>query len=438
MTLANSLAQAAPPRNRSNLASLLNNRWIRILSVSFVMYTIAYIDRTNISMALPQMTKELGLDPRQAGEALGIFFWGYLLFQIPGGYLAQHWSAKRVVAILITLWGFCSMATGWVETARQLWIMRLLLGIAEGGVWPAVLVLIARWFPRAERARANAYWMLCLPASVVISSPISGWLLSHWNWRVLLVVEGAFPFLWLIPWMLAIEDLPENAKWMSPDEREHVQRALAGETAALQAAEKESYLAALLHPQVIILTLIYFLRNCGSYGSLFWIPTAVANASKMTSLSLGWLVTVPYIAASIAMVLVAKSSDGRLERRWHTAGTLLVSGVFFLVAAGTGARFPISSFTSLCIATAAVYASLGPFWALPTETLAPKTVATAMGLINAFGNLGGYFGPVVVGYFAKRFGGFGYGFAALAAALFVSAALALLLHPAETRLAVTP
>ena len=158
-------------------------------------YTIAFIDRTNISLALPSMSRDLHMDPAQAGDAAGVFFWGYLLLQIPGGYLAQRWSAKKFVSILLVLWGLAAVACGLVTTWRELWVMRLLLGVAEGGVWPAVLVMLSHWFPRAERARANAYWMLCMPVAVVVSSPLSGWILGRWDWRVLLIAEGALPFV---------------------------------------------------------------------------------------------------------------------------------------------------------------------------------------------------------------------------------------------------
>jgi sugar phosphate permease len=409
---------------------MTEQRWLRILTVSFVMYTIAYIDRTNVSMALPAMSAELHMDPRQAGDALGIFFWGYLLLQMPAGHLAQHWSAKRVVAILLIAWGFCSVATGFVHTARQFWMMRLVLGLAEGGVWPAVLVLVAHWFPRAERARANAYWMLCLPLSVVISSPLSGWLLTHWNWRVLLIVEGALPFLWLIIWLVTIDDYPRNASWISPQEREYLEGTLAREAAEGSAQERVGYIAALLSPQVLVLTAIYFLRNFGSYGSLFWLPTALGKGKKLSDIALGNVITIPYILAAILMVWVAKSSDRTGERRAHMSLTFVVSGVAFLAALGVQ-RSPLMSFSLLSVAVGAVYASLGPFWALPTETLPRNVVATALGLINALGNLGGYFGPVAVGYFLKRSGGFVYGFGLLGIALLVAAALAFMLHPAE-------
>jgi MFS family permease len=409
---------------------MTEQRWLRILSVSFVMYTISYIDRTNVSMALPAMSTELHMDPRQAGDAVGIFFWGYLLLQMPAGYLAQHWSAKRVVAILLVAWGICSIATAFVHSATQFWIMRLVLGLAEAGVWPAVLVLVAHWFPRAERARANAYWMMCLPLSVVVSSPLSGWLLTHWNWRVLLIVEGALPFVWLLVWLMSIDDVPSQAKWISNEERLYLEKTLAAEATDAKSQERVSYIAALLSPQVLILTVIYFLRNFGSYGSLFWLPTALGNAKKLSDLTLGNVITIPYVLAAILMIVTAKSSDKTGERRAHMSLTFIVSGASFLGALATQ-RLPFLSFSLISVAVAAVYASLGPFWALPTETLPRKVVATAMGLINAIGNLGGYFGPVVVGHFLKESGGFVYGFGSLGIALIIAAGMSFMLCPAK-------
>jgi sugar phosphate permease len=308
--------------------------------------------------------------------------------------------------------------------------MRLALGLAEGGVWPAVLVLVAHWFPRGERARANAYWMLCLPISVILSSPLSGWLLAHWNWRVLLIVEGAFPFVWLLIWLATIDDYPNRAKWISTEERDYLESTLARESAGEGSQQRVSYLAALLAPQCLLLTAIYFIRNFGSYGSLFWLPTAVESGKKLSAIALGNVITIPYVVAAVFMVWAAKSSDGKHERRLHTAVTLAVSGLG-LLAALTVPGIPLLSFALVSVGIAGVYASLGPFWALATETLPSKVVAASFGLINAIGNLGGYYGTVVVGYFLKRSGGFTYGFGFLGIVLVAGAGLALLLHPAQ-------
>src|SRR5258708_6696932 len=187
---------------------MTNQRWMRIIPVAFVMYTIAFIDRSNVSMAMAQMARDLHMDEQQTGVVAGMFFWGYMVLQIPGGYLAHHWSAKWFVSILLVVWGVCAAACGFVQTAAHFKLARLFLGLAEGGVWPAVLVMLSQWFPRAERARANAFWMLCLPLSVVVSSPISGWIIDHWNWRTMLIAEGALPFLWLGIWVSFVDDHP--------------------------------------------------------------------------------------------------------------------------------------------------------------------------------------------------------------------------------------
>src|SRR2546426_8391434 len=174
-----------------------SQRWFRIIPVALVMYTIAFIDRTNISLALPHISRDLHLDPQQAGTVAGIFFWGYLALQIPGGHLAKHWSAKKFISVLLLVWALFAIGCGLARTYHELLWLRLLLGVAESGVYPATLILLSHWFSRSERARANAFWLLCLPGAVILASPFSGWILDHWNWRGVLVVGGLFPFFLL-------------------------------------------------------------------------------------------------------------------------------------------------------------------------------------------------------------------------------------------------
>src|SRR5438445_2732937 len=204
-------------------ALMTQQRWLRIIPVALIMYTISYIDRTNVALALDPnistMMRDLAMTDKLKGLAGGIFFFGYVLLQIPGGHLAGHWSARKVIAILLVLWGICAVGCGLVTTFRQFEVMRFLLGVAESGVFPATLVLLANWFPRSERARANAYWNLCQPLAVAGSAPITGWLLGAYGWQQMLILEGLLPFIWLPIWWFGVADHPQEAKWLPQEER---------------------------------------------------------------------------------------------------------------------------------------------------------------------------------------------------------------------------
>jgi len=405
---------------------MLSRRWLRIIPVAVVMYTIAYVDRTNISLALPSMRSQLHMDAEQAGSAAGIFFWGYLLLQVPGGYLARNWSAKRLIALLLVLWGACAIGGGLVQTERQFWLARVLLGVAEGGVFPATLVLLTNWFAKAERAQANAYWMLCQPLAIVLSAPVSGWILGRWNWRVLLVAEGALPMAWCIVWMLGVEDHPEQAPWLNPEERDSIVGVLKREAAESGADSQARFLPLLLEPLVWLLIAVYFLLNCGGYGFLFWLPSALARAGSFSGVRIGLLYSMPYILAGLVMVLNSRHSDRQGERRRHVALPLAVAGVSLSAAVVANGHSPILTFALLCLAGAGPYAAIAPFWALPAELLPRQVAGPAMGLINAIGTLGGYFGPLVVGVLNQRFGDFRYAFVALGIGLLAAAGLALI------------
>ncbi|HUX10301.1 MAG TPA: MFS transporter [Terriglobia bacterium] len=406
-------------------------RWQHIIPVAFIMYTIAFVDRTNISLALPSLSHDLHMNAAQAGSAAGIFFWGYLLLQIPGGYLAEHWSAKRFISILLVLWGLAAVVCGLVRTWEEFWAMRFVLGIAEGGVWPATQVLLAPWFTRAERARANAYWMLCLPMAVVISSPVSGWILGRWGWRVMLISEGALPFVWLLIWILFIADRPHQARWISSEEREFLESTLERENAELEPGKPEPLLKSLLRPQVLLMVAIYFLVNSGNYGYLFWLPSALEKERHLSNFVVGVLFAIPFIVTGIGMVLISQHSDKKRERKKHVAGAMAWGGVFLLASVLLSPHSFVLSFLAIVVVGAGSFGALGPFWAIPSETLPRSVSGSAMGLINALGNLGGFFGPVVVGYLNKRTGNFTSGFAALGVGFIVAALLTSLVHTSQ-------
>jgi sugar phosphate permease len=409
-------------------ANLAPARWTRIIPIALVMYTIAFIDRTNISLALPRIRHDLHLDPQQAGTVAGIFFWGYLALQIPGGHLAKHWSPKKFISVLLVAWALFAVGCGLARTYHELLLLRLLLGVAESGVFPATLILLSHWFSRAERARANALWLLCLPGAVILSSPFSGWMLDHWGWRIMLVAEGALPLAWLAIWLLFIQDHPAKAHWLPQAERESLVATLRAESAELERSEDVPYLRSLMRPQVFVLAAIYFCFVSGQMGLLFWLPSATENFKKLSSLHTGIFYTFPFIVGAVSLLFVARHSDKTSERRKHAATPMALGGIFILLAVAVIPYSLLLAFAFITLSGVGAYGPMGPFWAIPTETLPAKTVGSVMGFVNAIGNLGAYFAPLIVGYLNKTAGNFLSGFAYLGAITVVGGALCLLLR----------
>jgi sugar phosphate permease len=422
-------AGGADPLRRVSPAGA-TGRWVRIIPVALVMYTIAFIDRTNISLALPRISRDLHLDPQQAGTAAGIFFWGYLALQIPGGHLAKYWSPKKFISVLLVAWATFAVGCGLVRTYHQLLILRLLLGVAESGVFPATLILLSHWFSRAERARANAFWLLCLPGAVIVASPFSGWMLDHWDWRVMLVLEGLLPFLWLAVWLFFIQDHPRDARWLPQNDRNALVETLQREALQLETSENIPYLRALLRPQVFLLAAVYFCFVSGQMGLLFWLPSAMERLKKSSSLHTALLYTLPFIVGAASLLVISRHSDEMHERRRHAACAMLVGGSCILLAVATIPYSLSIAFTLITLSGVGAYGPMGAFWAIPTETLPAKIVGSVMGFANAIGNLGAYFAPLIVGYLNKRTGNFLWGFTYLGVITVAAAGLAMFLKTA--------
>ncbi len=407
-------------------------RWLRIIPVALIMYTISYIDRTNVALALDPtlstMMRDLGMDDRMRGHAAGIFFFGYILLQIPGGHLANRWSAKKIISILLVLWGICAVGCGFVTTFKQFEVMRFLLGVAESGVFPATLVLLANWFPRSERARANAYWNLCQPLAVASSAPITGWLLGIWGWKTMLIVEGALPFVWLPLWLYFINDHPREAKWISAEEREHLETTLKREASDLEPVTKVPLWRAFLQPAVFVMLAVYFLQNCAAYGCNTFLSEGLKGVGhKFTSFQTGVLFAIPYLVTAVVMIVNSRHSDKTRERRGHVAVVYAMSGVSLIISVLLRPHSFWLSYLFLCFAIPGPFAGLAPFWAIPAETMPRNVMGAVMGLVNAIGNVGGYFGPFVVGALKKKTEGITVPFAILGAGLLVAAALCFLL-----------
>jgi MFS family permease len=368
------------------------------------MYVLSYIDRTNIAMAIPAMRSELGISASAIGFATGTFFWGYLILQIPAGRLAAVWSAKWVIFGLLMFWSIVSCSTAFVHTENELIANRFLLGLFEGGVLTCTIVLIRKWFTRAERARANTLFLVSIPVASVVANPISGLVLANFGWQMMFIVEAVPGLLWALVWIWAIVEEPRLASWLEPTEKASLIAALDAEAIAAPAV-KGHWLATLWHPAVLLLATYNFAALMAEWGVTFWLPT-VLKETGLSITTVGFLSAVPYAAGALMMLLVAISSDRLQERKWHMIGATALSGVFLLLAqfAGTGSTIGILVF--LTLAVAAFFGRFGPFWSLPTEVLPPAVAGVGIGLVNGAGNLGGTVGPYFFGFVREWTGSF--------------------------------
>lgn len=414
---------------------MTQQRWRRIIPVALIMYTIAYVDRTNVSLALDpsisSMMRDLGMNDQLKGEAAGIFFLGYMLLQIPSGYWASRWSARKLVSLCLLGWGVCAVGCGLAQSFRQFEVMRFLLGVAESGVFPATLVLLSNWFPRGERARANAYWTLCQLVAIAGTAPVTGWLIGAYGWRTMLMLEGVLPFLWLPLWWFCIRDHPAQATWLDPAERNYLEAQLRADAEQLTspAAHLHGSRAALPMRRVVsaiaVLIAMYFLQNCQAYGCMTFF-TSMLKDRGFSAVQYGFLFAIPYAFAAVPMLLNSAHSDRTQERRGHVAAVYLLSGMSLILAVWVHGNFWLS-YILLCLAIPGPFAAMGPFWAIPGEILPGARMGIVVGLVNAFGNVGGFVGPSIVGYLKQHYQNLAVPFTVLGLGMLLAAALAFLL-----------
>jgi MFS family permease len=418
---------------------MLQQRWLRIVPVALVMYTISYVDRTNVSLALdPQissMMRDLAMDDRMKGQAAGIFFLGYVLLQMAGGHLAHSWSARKLISLCLTFWGVCAVACGLARTFYQFETARFLLGVSESCVYPATIVLLAHWFPSAERARANALWNLCQPLAVVASAPVTGWLLGAYGWQTMLMLEGALPFVWLPVWWLCIRDHPREARWISPAEQSHLETALGTEAARLEPTANVPFWRRLWRWELLVMVVMNFFHNSAAYGCMTFFTDGL-KARHFSAVQYGFLFAVPYVLTAVIMVLNSWHSDKTGERRGHVALVYALSGTSLVLSVLTREHFWLS-YGLLCFAIPGPFAALAPFWAIPSETLPRAVFGPVIGLVNALGNTGGFAGPFMIGWLKLKYHGVTVPFTALGAGLLLAAGLAFLLPKSRARTAET-
>jgi sugar phosphate permease len=396
------------------------NRWVRILGVAFVMYVLSFIDRTNIAMATPALRSELGLSASTIGFATGMFFWGYIILQIPAGRLAAVWSAKWVILGLSVVWSVVSLSTAFVHTENELIANRFILGLFEGGVLTSTIVLIRKWFTKGERARANTMFLLSIPIAQVVANPISGLVLAHFGWQMMFVVEALPSLVWALVWIWAITEEPRDAAWLDPTEKAGLIEALAAEQTEA-APVRGHWIRTLWHPAVLLLALYNFAALMAEWGVTFWLPT-VLKETGLSIVSVGFLAAIPPAAGAVMMILVAMNSDRTQERKWHMIAATALSGVFLLLAQTAG-HGSLGILIFLTLAVGAFLGRFGPFWSLPTEVLPPAVAGVGIGLINGAGNLGGTVGPYFFGAVRQWTGSFTLALTAAGVSLIVGSLL---------------
>jgi MFS transporter, ACS family, tartrate transporter len=399
----------------------------RLLPFLFLLYVVAFIDRMNIGAVALQMPHDLGLTDRAIGLGAGMFFLGYFSLNIPGALIAERWSARRWIVRIMVAWGLLTVLMAFIHTAQQFYIVRFLVGAAEAGFFPAVIVYLTHWFRSADRAKAVAAFYAAMPLSYVIGSPLAGVLLGlSWlglrGWRWLFILEGIPAILLGLVTLFYLTDWPREAKWIRAEERDWITAELAAEKQAKQKVVRPSVWQALRHRNIILLTLCYFFALTGNYGIAFWLPTLLKRLSGHSDLEVTLLASLPYLAGFVVQQLNGWHSDHARERRWHAAAPLLLSGVFLLLSIRLGSSLALSTFFFTLVG-AAYYGFHPAFWAVPTEFLSESAAAACIGLINSVGNLGGFVGPFIVGYLLTRSRSFNAGLYYLVGGFIVSGLL---------------
>ncbi len=378
----------------------------RLLPFLFILYIVNYVDRTNLAYAALGMSRELGFNDHVFGLGAGIFFISYLALQIPGALLVERWSARRMISATMIAWGSLTVLTALVHTPSQLYLARFVLGAAEAGFFPGVIVYLSHWFIFEDRAKATSNFMGAIPLSAALGSPLAGWILGrHWlavpGWRWLFVVEGVPAIVLGVLAFFFLTDWPRAATWLTSEQQQWLQQTLEQETPRSSTAI--TVWQALRSPLIMWMAALTFLAYIGQYTFFFWFPTMLKRMTGFTDMRVGILGALPFLAGFAAMQFNGWHSDRQGERRWHSAIPLFVAGLAYLFLSLPGHRLVVTIVGFIIAGVLTAY--LSTFWAMPTELLSHSEAATAVGFINSVGSIAGFVGPYIFGYVYTRSGG---------------------------------
>lgn len=391
----------------------LENRVVRKVAVRLMpflclLYFVNYLDRVNIGFAGPNgMNEELELTATVFGFASGIFFLGYLVLEVPSNLALHRFGARKWLARIMISWGVVATAMAFVPNATTLVVLRFLLGVAEAGFFPGIILYLTYWFPAAQRAKAVALFMAAVPVSSAIGATVSSVLISSGEgvfglsgWRFMFVVEGVPAMLLAVATWFYLTDRPDQAKWLEPEERRWLTERLEAERRETEASHHWPLRKALTHPRIIALAFVYFGIAYGLYALGFFLPTIIAGfeqqyGTEMTTVESGLVTAVPYVVGAVAMVIWAAHGDRTRERVWHVALPMLLGGVSIPIALYMGN--PYSAMVAVTICAVGVCAALPTFWALPSNFLSGAAAAGGIALINSLGNISGFAAPYITG-----------------------------------------
>ncbi len=381
---------------------------IRLLPFVFVMYVTAQLDRANVSFANLRMSFDLGFSDRVYGLGVGMFFLGYVIFEVPGAIIVERWSARKWIARILITWGLATIVMAFVHTARQFYATRFLVGIAEASFFPGVIVYLTHWFRANDRAKAIAFFYVAVPAGSVGGSLMAGWLLDiHWRgiagWRWIFIIEGILPIILGVITIFYLTDWPRQAAWLSEEERNWISSELEAETRAKKKVREYTVWQSLRDSRIVLLIIAYFFALVAAQSSTYFMPTFIKRLSGLPNSKVALLVTLPGLLGIATMLFNGWHSDKTRERRWHTSIPLLCAGIAYALLPATSSNFPLAM--ALFILGGGIMLAYYPvFWSMPTMILSESAAAACFGFINAIGHTGGFVGPYIVGYLNDRTG----------------------------------